>query len=232
MLQSSSELEAGNRARKGGDKPLLVMIPGGTCPAVMSEAGAITLSQGTTCWAPRRSAAGTPCPTVEALWEHRCVLPARVPLHLHRLSEPRSRHLSWGSGRTTHRALGRREPQRQDMAGGAHGGGHAPARTGLRAPQPLSGSAPRPQPAARKSTQPTSTSGLDTKGRDTMVSGECPSTTPGCSPGSQVQAERRGRHECRVSCEGQARATTTSCDGRQTALKGNVCRFNNTQRLP
>ena len=122
VLQSSSELEAGNRVRKGGDKPLLVMIPGGTCPAVMSEAGAITLSQGTTCWAPRRSATGTPCPAVEALWEHRRVLPARVLLHLHRLSEPRSPHLCWGSGRTAHRALGRREPQRQDMAGGAHGG--------------------------------------------------------------------------------------------------------------
>lgn len=133
-------------------------------------------------------------------------------------------HNSQGSGAagTTEAGHGRRSPW----------GGHAPARTGLRAPQPLSGSAPRPQPAARKSTQPTSTSGLDTKGRDTMVSGECPPTTPGCSPGSQVQAERRGRHECRVSCEGQARATTTSCDGRQTALKGNVCRFNNTQRLP
>ena len=32
--------------RKGGDKPLLVIIPGGMRPAVMPEASAITLIQG------------------------------------------------------------------------------------------------------------------------------------------------------------------------------------------
>lgn len=50
-----------------------------------------------------------------------------------------------------------------------HAQGSAPAAQRVRA---------TPQPAARKSTQPTPTSGLDTKGRDTMVSGECPPTTP------------------------------------------------------
>lgn len=159
--------------RKGGDKPLQVVIPGGMRPAGMPEASAITLSQGTTCWVPRRSAAGTPCPAAEALQEHRRVLPARVPLYLQPLGASVSplvlwlgAHSSQGSGAagTTEAGHGRGSPQ----------GGHAPARTGLQAPQLLSGSPAWPQPAPRKSTQPTSTSGPDTEGRDTVVSGECP----------------------------------------------------------
>lgn len=52
-----------------------------------------------------------------------------------------------------------------------------------------------------------------------------PPTTPAFLQAPRRRPERKGSHECRVSCEGQARATTTS-------LKRNVCNFNDTQRHP
>ena len=205
--------------RKGGDKPLLVVIPGGMRPAVMPEASTITLSQGTTCWVPRRSAAGTPCPAAEALQEHRRVLPARVPLHLQPLGASVSplvlglgAHSSQGSGAagTTEAGHGRGSPQ----------GGHAPAHTGLQAPQPLSGSPPWPQPAPRSPPSQRRPQAR-TPRADTVVSGECP---PQRRPFSRLPGA--GLREGGVT---SAESAVKARPEHHTSLNGNVCSLNDTE---
>lgn len=122
--------------------------------------------------------------------------PASRSLGLPTCAGARGRQLTglWGSG--NHRGRTRQgEP-----TGGPRSSTHrAP---GTSAAQRVPTMAPA---CAQKSTQPTSTSGPDTEGRHSGEWG-VPPTAPAFLQAPRRRPERRGCHECRVSCEGQARA--------------------------
>ena len=117
-----------------------------------------------------------------------------------------------GAAGTTEAGHGRGSPQ----------GGHAPAHTGLQAPQPLSGSPPWPQPAPRSPPSQRRPQAR-TPRADTVVSGECP---PQRRPFSRLPGA--GLREGGVT---SAESAVKARPEHHTSLKGNVCSLNVDSRV-